>query len=51
MDYAIIGELPGPKKMEQLEELTQSGVPINIMSDIEFIEFLKTSLEHILNER
>lgn len=51
LDYAIIGELPGPKKMEQLEELSRSGVSINIMSDREFIAFLKTSLENILNER
>lgn len=45
LDYAIIGEEPGPKKVKQLEELIQTGYSINIMSDIEFIQLLKTILQ------
>lgn len=34
-----------PKKVKQLEELIQTGYSINIMSDIEFIQLLKTILQ------
>lgn len=49
LDYAIIGEAPGPKKIQQLDELKEDGYDIKIITDLEFVSLLKSSLNNILN--
>lgn len=50
LDYAILGDEPGPKKIEQLAELKNEGHNIKEITDLEFVKLLKTSLESILKE-
>ena len=45
LNYAILGKEPGPKKIEQIDNLKAEGYNINIISDIEFIELIKSSIE------
>lgn len=45
LNYAILGKEPGPKKIEQIDSLKAEGYNINIISDIEFIELIKSSIE------
>lgn len=42
--YAIIGRSPGPRKMEQLNLLRGEGHNINVMTDIEFLELMKSAI-------
>ncbi len=44
LDYAIIGEFPGPKKIQQLNELKEEGYSVKTLSDIEFVDFIKSTL-------
>lgn len=50
LDFVILGDEPGPKKLEQLEELKNEGYRIKEITDLEFVELLKNSLESILKE-
>lgn len=50
LDFVILGDEPGPKKLEQLEELKNEGYHIKEITDLEFVELLKNSLESILKE-
>lgn len=42
--YAVIGRSSGPKKMEQLNLLKQQGYNINVITDIEFLELIKSAI-------
>lgn len=48
IDYVIIGENPGPKKMEQLEELITNKVEVKTFTDSEFTNLLKSLIEPFL---
>lgn len=50
LNYAILGKEPGPKKIEQLNELKKEGHNIKIITDSELVELIKSSLKSILNE-
>lgn len=50
LDYAIIGECPGAKKMEKLHELKDEGFDIGIFTYEDFISLIKSSLKTNCNE-
>lgn len=50
LNYAILGKEPGPKKMEQIEILKNEGYNINVLSDSEFVELVKSSIKSYNNE-
>lgn len=47
LDYIIIGDNPGPKKIELLKELNEEGCSINAMSDHDFVKFIIEQIENI----
>ncbi len=50
LNYVVFGKEPGPKKLEKLEILKNEGYNIKVLSDIEFIELIKSSTKDYSNE-
>lgn len=48
IDYVIVGKDPGPRKMEQLEELITNGIEIKTFTDSEFADLLKSLIKPFL---